>query len=227
MPTRTLTATEVAEIIGNEGITEANEWLARGDGIAVYQDKALDSSSVGHRRIFSFGSPEAQFVVPPEQLPDFPGEINWRYQLEGVYRRNMPLAPPAEHDWATPIKVLELITASFRSPIKGRPDRLVGYSLEVRQYVEASIVTITLDVTRRPEVGPEQGEGEYQMAGRVLTPLVGGARITVSTLTNERGEVDRLGWFHWLIEGDTPQQGDDANLGATIVNVHNLSMDRD
>jgi hypothetical protein len=225
MPT-TYTSTEVAEIVGAEAIEQVNEWLARGDGIAVYVNADLGSHEVGHHRMASFGSPRAQFVVPPDQLPDFPGEINWRYRLEGVYR-GRELTSPAEHDWASPTTVLELITASFRSPIKGRPDRLVGYGIEVRKYAEASIVTITLDVTRRPEVGPQQGQGEYQMAGRVLTPLIGGARITVSTLTNERGEVDRLGWFHWLIEGDTPLQGDDSNLGSTIVNVHNLSMDRD
>lgn len=233
MPTRTLTATEVAEIIGNDGITEANEWLARGDGIAVYQDKAFDSSTMGQRRIFSFGSSTAQFDVPPERLPDFPGEINWRYQLEGVYRSNTALTPPAEHDWATPTTVLRLIMDSFKSKIIGRPDRLIAYQLDVNRYVERSTVTMTLHVTDSEGASPRKGRRApvrpvAHMGGNLLTPLTPDCTITVTTLTNELGEVDRLGSFWWTITGVGPvQQGVNDNLGSTIVNVHNLSMDRD
>lgn len=224
---RTFSAIETSEMLGDEAIAKANEWLARGDGIAVYVNSDLGSAEVGHRQFCSFGSKEAQFMAPPTQLPDFNGAVNWRYQLEGTYR-GPQLEPPATHSWATPIAVLELITDSFKAKIIGRHDRLIGYGVEHRKYAEAGIVTFTLDVTGSEGVSPEHGHGEMQMAGRVLTPLVGTARITVSTLTNERGEVDRLGWFHWLIEGvDGGLQGDDGNLGSTIVNIHNLSMTKE
>lgn len=219
---RTFSAIEASEMLGDEAIAKANEWLARGDGIAVYVNSDLGSAEAGHRQFCSFGSKTAQFMAPPTQLPDFNGQINWRYQLEGTYRGSL-LTPPAAHDWATPTTVLELITSSFKTKGIGH-DRLVGYGVEHRKYAEAGIVTFTLDVTGSGGVPPEEGHGEMQMAGRVLTPLMGGTRITVSTFTNERGEVDRLGWFHWLIEADTPQQGDDENLGSTIMHIHNLSM---
>jgi hypothetical protein len=223
MPSRTLTAIEAAEIVGDDAITAVNAWLARGDGIAFYRNHDLGHPDAGAYRICSFGSDQAQFVVPPEQLPDFPGEVNWRYRLDAVYR-GTELEPPAVHDWATPLKVLELITDSFRSPIIGRPDRLIGYSLETRKYLEASVVTFTIDATRTAGSEPEHADGHYEVNGRLLTPLVGGARITVTCVTNERGEVDRLGSFRWLIEQPEPRHGTDANLGAAIVSVHNLSM---
>ena len=61
-------------------------WLARGDGIAVYQNVALDSSTMGRRKYMSYGSPEAQLEmeVPPQRLPDIGSQINWMFQLEAV-----------------------------------------------------------------------------------------------------------------------------------------------
>ena len=63
-------------------------WLARGDGAAIYTNHDLSSPNVGEPRIVSYGSPAAQLEVlePPEQLPDgIPaGAINWRFRLEAV-----------------------------------------------------------------------------------------------------------------------------------------------
>lgn len=77
------------EMMGDPGIWEAwNRWLAAGKGVAVYQNQDMNHPELGHKRFASFGTPEAQFEddEPPKQLPDFPGEINWRYQLIGTYR---------------------------------------------------------------------------------------------------------------------------------------------
>lgn len=64
------------------------KWLDRGDGIAVYQNLALDSADMGHKQFLSFGSDEAQLEVddPPTRLPDIGGSINWRYSLIGIHR---------------------------------------------------------------------------------------------------------------------------------------------
>lgn len=65
-----------------------NKWLRRGDGIAVYENHDLGHPNVGHRKFLSFGSPAATLgsLDPPLRLPDTRTEINWRYQLVGVYR---------------------------------------------------------------------------------------------------------------------------------------------
>lgn len=65
-----------------------NRWLARGDGLAVYRNAAMDSSGCGNRKYVSFGSKEAQIETdePPQRLPDIGNQINWMYQLEGVFR---------------------------------------------------------------------------------------------------------------------------------------------
>jgi len=65
-----------------------NEWLARGDGIAVYQNEDLGSRNVGARRFVSFGSHDAMIETddPTRQMPGARGEITWRYQLEATYR---------------------------------------------------------------------------------------------------------------------------------------------
>jgi len=64
-----------------------NRWLARGDGIAVYQNAAMDSALLGTRKYVSYGSREAQIEseTPPQRLPDIGDQINWAYRLEGVY----------------------------------------------------------------------------------------------------------------------------------------------
>ena len=63
-------------------------WIARGDGAAIYTNHDLGSHNVGEPRIVSYGSPAAQLEVPvpPQQLPDgLPaGAINWRFQLDAV-----------------------------------------------------------------------------------------------------------------------------------------------
>ena len=64
-------------------------WLERGDGCAVYENKDLGSSSVGHKKFVSYGSQAAQLEMgaPPKKLPDIGGQINWRYQLIGTCQR--------------------------------------------------------------------------------------------------------------------------------------------
>lgn len=64
-------------------------WLQRGDQALVYQNMELGHPQAGHVQIVSYGSgrstiPRSQFERPPQTLPDFPGQINWRYQLIGV-----------------------------------------------------------------------------------------------------------------------------------------------
>jgi hypothetical protein len=88
------TADEVWEILGEfEGgptviINTINGWLERGDGVAVYRNQDLGHPDVGHLKLMSYGSVLAQIESdePPTTLPDIGNAINWRYQLEGVYR---------------------------------------------------------------------------------------------------------------------------------------------
>jgi len=65
-----------------------NRWLGRGDGVAVYENVELGHPDAGHRQYVSYGSPEAQLPEdpPPTRLPDLGQNINWRYQLVGIYR---------------------------------------------------------------------------------------------------------------------------------------------
>lgn len=70
-------------------VEQVNGWLARGDGIAVYENHDFGHPDLGHRRYVSYGSAQAQIEkdVPPEQMPDLAGHSpNWRYRLVGVYR---------------------------------------------------------------------------------------------------------------------------------------------
>jgi hypothetical protein len=69
-------------------IDQVNKWLARGDGVAVYQNQDLSHPEIGHRQYLSYGSPEAQLEVdePPERMPDIGQAINWRYTLVGKHR---------------------------------------------------------------------------------------------------------------------------------------------
>jgi hypothetical protein len=80
-----------------------NRWLARGDGIAFYENKLVEApvkTKKGepdmHRlnadmQFVSFGSPAAQIEThePPTRMPDIGSRINWRYQLIGIYRGEM------------------------------------------------------------------------------------------------------------------------------------------
>jgi hypothetical protein len=68
-------------------LLKVNEWLASGRGVAVYENHDLGVAAVGHKRFFSYGTEDSSLPDPPPvRLPDFPGEINWRYQLIGTYR---------------------------------------------------------------------------------------------------------------------------------------------
>ncbi len=62
-------------------------WVARGDGVAVYENHDLSSSGLGHRQFASYGSPAALLEVsePPTTMPDVGTAVNWRYQLIAVH----------------------------------------------------------------------------------------------------------------------------------------------
>jgi hypothetical protein len=64
-------------------------WLARGDGAAIYENHDLSHPDLGLGRMLSYGSPAAQIEAdyPPEQMPDTPSEINWRYVLIATCKR--------------------------------------------------------------------------------------------------------------------------------------------
>ncbi len=81
-----MTRDELFENLDPAHHATVQRWLDRGDGVAVYENKALDSASLGHRKFESFGSPDAQIEVaePPTRMPDLGGSINWAYQLEAV-----------------------------------------------------------------------------------------------------------------------------------------------
>ena len=84
---KTFTTDEIKKLLDYNFWSTVNAWIIRGDGIAVYQNTALDSLQAGERQFVSFGSSVCQLEAkePPQRLPDIGGHINWRYQLEGVY----------------------------------------------------------------------------------------------------------------------------------------------
>lgn len=70
-------------------------WLDRGDEILVYQNAELGHPEAGHVQMVSYGSrfaslPKHTYERPPTTLPDFPGKINWRYQLIGIVTPDGP-----------------------------------------------------------------------------------------------------------------------------------------
>jgi hypothetical protein len=75
-------------------------WLARGDGVAIYQNAELGHPEMGDIQIVSYGSPEAMLEVeePPQTLPDIGGKINFRYQLAGTYRSQRAVCPGRRDD---------------------------------------------------------------------------------------------------------------------------------
>ena len=90
--------TRIAEYYGpgtRAVIPQVNTWLARGDGLAVYVNQALDSADLGSIQVTSYGSSSAMLETdePPVTLPDIGGSINWRYQLEGTYRGDVLTVP--------------------------------------------------------------------------------------------------------------------------------------
>lgn len=72
----------------NDAIDRINLWLARGDGVAVYENMDLGHRELGQRQFVSFGSAAAQIesYAPPEKLPDIGNRINYRYYLVGVFQ---------------------------------------------------------------------------------------------------------------------------------------------
>lgn len=89
MAVETLTGERAVEIaLDVDGVARINRWLLRGDGMAVYQNHDMCSHDLGAILVVSYGSPEAQLETddPPTTMPDFPGSINWRYQLIALYR---------------------------------------------------------------------------------------------------------------------------------------------
>jgi len=89
MTVETLTEARAVEVaLDYDAVARINRWLLRGDGMAVYQNHDMCSHDRGSIVVVSYGSPEAQLETdtPPTTLPDFPGSINWRYQLIALYR---------------------------------------------------------------------------------------------------------------------------------------------
>lgn len=213
---RTYTAIEVAELLPEGAIDKVNAWIARGDGIAVYTNEAFDRSDFGSIKFMSFGSDAAQFVVPPDQLPDFPGEINWAFRLTGTYRGERQLVPAAAHDFADPYLVLPFI--------------LGGFDNRDLAYLDSRLIAYTLEVGYQPD-----GAANFNMYIRAeYTPRIDGecAEIRLTAPTHD-GRVDRLGPWSWYIRNMKLAQsnlvdgqaltGSDPNLGGAIVSICNLS----
>lgn len=82
---------EVSPLMDEEehAVSLFNRWLDRGDGIAVYENKSLDSSNGGHKICMSYGSRTAQIETEsaPEQMPDT-GQFStpWAYRLVATYK---------------------------------------------------------------------------------------------------------------------------------------------
>jgi hypothetical protein len=92
---KTFTIEEMCKLLDIDHWPIVNRWLERGDGIAVYENVALDSANAGHKQFLSYGSPAAQFETPepPQRLLDIGSAINWKYQLVGTYK-GAPLTGP-------------------------------------------------------------------------------------------------------------------------------------
>lgn len=132
--TKQFTAEELSAYIARQygwqapaAVMKANTWLARGDGVAVYENEDMGSQGVGECKLVSYGSTTAQLETPepPVRLPDIGGTINWRYQLHGTYEgpvMPMPELVPADDGTpdATPLDV----------PAAQNP-RIVGYRVSL------------------------------------------------------------------------------------------------
>lgn len=210
---RTFTADEMSRKIDPQNHDHVNEWLRRGDGIAVYENNDLGSPQLGHARFASFGSDAAQFPgAPPELLPDFPGEINWRYTLEGVYRGTKLLTKPDERSLLSPTDALLRIIGPVGGGFRPKPDmRTDAYILLVKNpdLHDRRSVVITLDVTTHD--------------GRK-------AAIHFSTYfaedTGAEVMVDALGVWDWIAyyKDERPEEnrsGTDPNLGGAMVGAYN------
>lgn len=210
---KTYTAIEVAELLPPDALDKVNAWIARGDGIAVYANEAFDRSDFGSIKFVSFGSAAAQLVVPSEQLPSFEGEINWMYQLKGVYRGSALLEPAATHDFADPCDVLPLVLRCFDNRDLAYLDsRLIAYKLDVGHQPDgARNCQIEISARYNPNV-----ENEWVL-------------VILSAPTHADGKVDRLGPWEWIIAdrggfiGGYRYEGSDPNLGSAIVSACNAS----
>ena len=71
-------------------IRQADAWIRRGDGAAIYENHEMGNPEAGNPQIVSYGSPSAQIEAdePQELLPDIGNQINWRYVLVGTFRKN-------------------------------------------------------------------------------------------------------------------------------------------
>lgn len=89
-PEQIMTEQQLFEELDPAHHDTVRRWLDRGDGVAVYENAALDSANLGHRQYVSFGSPAAQIEEsdPPKRLPDIGGAINWKYQLAATVLRS-------------------------------------------------------------------------------------------------------------------------------------------
>lgn len=78
-------------------------WLARGDGVAVYENQDLGHPLLGMHVLVSWGGPEANllkdaFPEPPKTLPfdNIEGVgLGWRYTLQGVYEQAANVSHPS------------------------------------------------------------------------------------------------------------------------------------
>src|ERR1035437_11096097 len=100
MSIKTFNKEEIIEILKeviDEHRARFNNWLARGDGIAVYENKLMEGEikpKKGQTEVYipadmhfvSYGSPAAQIETaePPTKMPDIGNRINWRDQLIGT-----------------------------------------------------------------------------------------------------------------------------------------------
>ena len=80
------TGDDAPRLVGN-AMDLFDRWVARGDGVAVYENHDFNSRYLGDRQYVSYGSPAAQLEVtaPPVTMPDIGSAINWRYQLVAVH----------------------------------------------------------------------------------------------------------------------------------------------
>jgi hypothetical protein len=76
------------ELAAVDALDQANEWLLRGDGVAVYEARDNLHEDFGSRKYVSFGSSSAQLETnePPAQLPNIGNQDNSSYRLVGFHR---------------------------------------------------------------------------------------------------------------------------------------------
>lgn len=175
-------------------VGKVNAWLARGDGIAVYQNEDLGHPHVGQCKLISFGSPAAQLEtdMPPVQLPDMTGQINYRYQLAGTYRGAL-LQLTSEH-------IAMLPTAYREAHAYAENLNSHGFTAKVWRY--------------------ETGKSNHPPTSRQFTVARGFAVSYASQLTrddNSKAEypIDGLQVF-CAVPGQTPDDDDSITVSALV-----------